>query len=234
MPAQVDLSVIDVGNAQLGRRITADYIADALRNAINSGQIADGAELNQVELAARFGVSRVPVREALRQLQAEGLIESRAHRLSQVRGTDPARLVEVFSLRALIEGWLVEQAVPHIDADTIAQARAINERLRSETDHPAWLELNTEFHQLILKPSGAQEAFELLVPLRQRAERYTRLWSRGNGVHRPVQTCAEHDEILRLMAAGDAAGARVAAEEHVRHTCEAVLQAGQQLATGTG
>ena len=234
MSAQVDLSVIDVGNAQLGRRITADYIADALRNAINSGQIADGAELNQVELAARFGVSRVPVREALRQLQAEGLIESRAHRLSLVRGTDPARLVEVFSLRALIEGWLVEQAVRHIDAATISAARAINERLRSETDHPAWLELNTEFHQLILKPSGAQTALEMLVPLRQRAERYTRRWSRGNGVHRPVQTCAEHDEILRLIEAGDAKGARVAAEEHVQHTCEAVLEAGEQMAKGIG
>lgn len=234
MSAQVDLSVIDVGTTQLGRRISADYIADALRNAINSGQIPDGAELNQVELAARFGVSRVPVREALRQLQAEGLIESRAHRLSLVRGTDPARLVEVFSLRALLEGWLVEQAVPNIDADIIAAARAVNERLRNETDHPSWLELNKEFHQLLLKPSGAVAAFEMLDPLRMRSERYTRLWSRGNGVHRPLQTYTEHDEILRLIEAGDAAGARAASEEHVRHTCDAVLEAGQALAQGTG
>jgi DNA-binding GntR family transcriptional regulator len=232
MSAPVDLSVIDVETAQRGRRITADYIADALRNAINSGQFPDGAELNQVELAARFGVSRVPVREALRQLQAEGLIDSQAHKLVQVRGTNPARLVEVFSLRGLIEGWLVEQAVPHIDAATIATARAINERLRAETDHPAWLELNTEFHRLLFKPSGAEAAFEMLEPLRLRSERYTRLWSRGNGVHRPVQTCAEHDEIIRLVEARDAAGARAASEEHVRHTCEAVLAAGEALAKG--
>lgn len=230
MSADVDLSVIDVAAAQQGRRITADYIADALRNAINSGQFPDGAELNQVELAARFGVSRVPVREALRLLQAEGLVDSQAHRLVQVRGTTPSRLLEVFSLRGLIEGWLVEQAVPRIDGATIATARAINERLRRETDHPAWLELNTEFHRLLFKAAGAETAMELLEPLRQRSERYARLWSQGNGVHRPGQTCAEHDEILRLIEAGDAAGARTASVEHVRHTCEAVLAAGEQLA----
>lgn len=227
MSASVDLSVIDVDTTLVGRRITADYIADALRRAINVGQLPDGAELNQVELATHFGVSRVPVREALRQLQAEGLIESRAHRLSLVRGTDPDRLVEVFSLRALIEGWLIERAVPHIDAETIETARKINKRLREESDHPSWLELNTEFHNVLFRSSGAEEGIELLGPLRQRSERYTRLWSRGNGVHRPRQTCAEHEKILNLIAAGDAAGARAASEEHVMHTCEAVLKAGR-------
>lgn len=234
MSERVDLSVIDVATAQLGRRITADYIADALREAINTGKIPDGANLNQVELAERFGVSRVPVREALRQLQAEGLIESHAHRLSKVRTTDPERLVEVFSLRALIEGWLIEQAVPHIGADILAKARDINQQLRSEESHSVWLDLNGEFHRLLFAAAGAEAGMELLEPLRQRSERYTRLWSRGNGVHRPVQTCAEHDDILRLVAAGDAAGARAASEEHVRNTCEAVLEAGKQLAEEAG
>ncbi|WP_395109692.1 GntR family transcriptional regulator [Actinomadura sp. SCN-SB] len=226
--------MIEVDTSLLGRRVTADYIAEALRNAINSGKLIDGAVLNQVELAAHFGVSRVPVREALRQLQAEGLIENRAHRLSQVRGTDPDRLVQVFSLRALIEGWLIEQAVPNIDPATIAQAREINERLRKESDHPAWLGLNAEFHELLMRPSGAVEGLELLAPLRMRSERYTRLWSKGNGVHRPVETCAEHDQILDLIEAGDAEGARAAAEEHVRHTCRAVLEAGRRMQQPAG
>ncbi|WP_326836347.1 GntR family transcriptional regulator [Amycolatopsis rhabdoformis] len=232
MTAELDLSELDVAAAQLGRRITADYIADALRNAINAGRIPDGAELNQVELAARFGVSRVPVREALRQLKAEGLVESEAHRLSQVRGIGPDRLVEVFTLRALLEGWLVERAVPRIGQATLAAAREINERLRGEADHPAWLELNTEFHRLLFQPSDAVTGFELLEPLRQRSERYTRLWSQGNGMHRPEETCAEHDDILRLVEAGDAAGAKTASEAHVMHTCEAVIAAGKLLGKG--
>lgn len=232
--SEFDLSVIDVAPTQLGRRITADYIADAMRAAINTGQIPDGATLNQVELAKRFGVSRVPVREALRQLQAEGLIDSQAHRLSRVRSTDPNRLVEVFSLRALIEGWLIEQALPNITPDLVARARTINEDLRKEDKHPAWLELNAEFHQLLFAVSGAETALELLKSLRERSERYTRLWSGGGGVHRPQATCAEHDDILRFIEAGDAAGARAASELHVRHTCEAVLAAGKLLAEGAG
>src|SRR5215471_10919871 len=97
------------------RRITADYLADALREAIHRGDLADGAVLNQAAIAAHFGVSRVPVREAMRELQAEGLIETRAHRLAVVRGLDVERLIEVYELRALLEGYLIERAVPHID-----------------------------------------------------------------------------------------------------------------------
>lgn len=231
MSDPVDLSRIDVDTTLMGRRITADYIADALRDAINVGYLADGAVLNQVELATHFGVSRVPVREALRQLQAEGLVESRAHRLTLVRGTNPDQLVEVFSLRALIEGWLVEKAVPNVGSETVAKAREVNTQLREESDHPAWLELNTEFHRMLFEAAGASTGIELLEPLRMRSERYTRMWSRGNSVHRPEQTCAEHDRILDLIEAGDAVGARAASEEHVLHTCEAVLNAGQEFRT---
>ena len=234
MPETHPLAAIAVQRTLTDRRITADYIADALRRAINEGQLADGAELNQVELATHFGVSRVPVREALRQLQAEGLIESHAHRLSFVRATDPARLAEVFSLRALIEGWLMERAVPHVQPETIAAAREVNERLRQETDHAAWLELNQEFHQLLFNAASSEEALALLEPLRLRSQRYSRLWSKGGAVHRPVDACSEHDRILELVEAGDAAGARTASEQHVMHSCDAVVAAGRMIQEGQG
>jgi DNA-binding GntR family transcriptional regulator len=221
-----DLSGIDLRRDLSSRRITADYVADAIREAINGGQLPDGAVLNQADIAAHFGVSRVPVREAMRELQAEGLIEGRAHRLAVVRGMSIERLVEVFSLRALIEGWLAELATAHITESLLDEARAINEQLRTESDHTRWLELNAELHELLYRPSGALATLELLAQLRSRAERYTRMWSRGTGVHRPVETCAEHDRIIELMAAGDAAGARAAVERHVRHTRDRVVEAG--------
>jgi DNA-binding GntR family transcriptional regulator len=227
MSPEVDLSVVEVDTRLSGRRVTADFIADALRGAINSGQVADGASLNQVELAAHFGVSRVPVREALRQLVAEGLVETRAHRLAVVRGTDVERLMEVFALRALVEGWLIGQAIGQIDAATLDAARAVNLQLRDEADHVKWLTLNAEFHALLYRPSGAQVAMEILEPLRSRSERYTRLWSRGGGVHRPTEAFAEHERILELVAQGDAAGARGAVEAHVLHTQERVVEAGR-------
>jgi DNA-binding GntR family transcriptional regulator len=227
MTADVDLSVIEVDTTLSGRRTTADYVADAMRQAINSGKLADGAVLNQAELAEHFGVSRVPVREAMRQLQAEGLIESRAHRVALVKSTNLERLLEVFALRALLEGWLIEQAVQRIDAETIAAARDINERLGTETDHSRYLALNAEFHHLLYEKARAEVGLEMLEPLRARSERYTRLWSQGPGLRRPEETATEHAEILRLIEAGDAPGARAAVEAHVLHTRQRVVEAGR-------
>lgn len=141
-----DLSTLKIETELRDRRITADYVADALRNAIQQGELADDAVLSQVAIAEHFGVSRVPVREAMRQLQAEGLIEMQAHRLAVVRGLDLKRLVEIYNLRALLEGYAIELAVPHIDAATLKQARALEREMREPTDHQRWLELNARFH----------------------------------------------------------------------------------------
>jgi DNA-binding GntR family transcriptional regulator len=165
----------------------------------------------------------------MRQLQAEGLIASRAHRLAVVRGLDLERLEEVYDLRALLEGFLIERAVPYIDEATLAEVRAIDKEMRTETDHGAWLELNARFHRRLYEPSGAETTLELIDQLRMRAERYVRLWSRGVGVHRPAEAGREHAQILKLVAAGDAAGARKALELHIQHTRDRLVARGSQL-----
>jgi DNA-binding GntR family transcriptional regulator len=225
-----DLTGISLEADLRDRRITADYVADALRNAIQQGGLADGAVLNQAAIAAHFGVSRVPVREAMRQLQAEGLIETRAHRLAVVRGLDLDRLIEVYDLRALIEGYLVEKAVPNVDAGVLAELRSLDKEMRTEGDHSRWLALNARFHVRLYAPSGDETALELVDQLRSRAERYVRLWSRGSGIHRPKEAGREHQAILKLVAAGDGAGARRAIEAHVHGTRDRVIAQGQQLA----
>jgi len=233
VPESPHLSSIDVTEMLSSRRITADYIADSLRDAINAGELEDGAGLNQVEIAAHFGVSRVPVREALRQLQAQGLVESRAHRISVVRGIDRQRLSDVFTLRAMIEGWLTQRATPYVDPATLGRAREINASLLAEEDHPSWLDLNREFHRLLFGCASSEQGLEILEPLRQRSERYTRLWSRGDGLHRPRQSCQEHTAILDAIECGDAESARALAEEHVLHTRDDVLAFGDQMRTTT-
>jgi DNA-binding GntR family transcriptional regulator len=227
---ETDLTGISLEADLRDRRITADYVADALRGAIQQGGLADGAVLNQAAIAAHFGVSRVPVREAMRQLQAEGLIETRAHRLAVVRGLDIDRLIEVYDLRALIEGYLVEKAVPNIDADVLAELKAIDKEMRTEADHSRWLALNARFHERLYAPSGDETALELVEQLRSRAERYVRLWSRGSGIHRPKEAGREHQAILKLVAAGDGPGARQAIEAHVHGTRDRVIAQGQELA----
>jgi DNA-binding GntR family transcriptional regulator len=171
----------------------------------------------------------VPVREAMRELQAEGLIETRAHRLAVVRALDLERLREIYDLRALLEGFLIERAAPNIDAGRLDDLRALEKKMRSERDHMRWLELNARFHQMLYQPSGAQTTLELSEQLRARAERYVRLWRRGAGVHRPGEAGREHAQILKLIAAGDAAGARRAIQQHIAHTRDRLVEHGQAV-----
>jgi len=220
-----DLTGIELDVDLRERRITADYVADALREAIHQGELADGAILNQAAIASHFGVSRVPVREAMRQLQAEGLIETRAHRLAVVRGLDVDRLVEVYDLRALLEGYMIELAVPHIDAERLRELRALEKEMRKEDDHARWLELNARFHRMLYEPSGRETTLELTDQLRARAERYVRLWSRGSGVHRPMEAASGHARILDLVARGDGPGARQEIERHIEKTRDRVVAA---------
>jgi DNA-binding GntR family transcriptional regulator len=206
------------------RRTTSDHIADALRAAINGGQLEDGAVLNQVELAEHFGVSRVPVREAMRRLEAEGLIDASAHRRAVVRGLSLERLTEAYELRALLEGHLAAAAVPHLDKARLDRLAAINRELRETTDHVRYLELNGQFHTTLYEAANRPLALEFVDTLRQRAERYVQMWSRGRGLDRGRQVTREHGLIVRLARAGDADGVRRAVTEHIEHTLTAVLE----------
>lgn len=205
------------------RRTGPDYIADALRAAINSGQLEDGAVLNQVELAEHFGVSRVPVREALRRLEAEGLIDASAHRRAVVSGLSPDRVAEVYELRALIEGHLGEKAVPNVDRRRLARLVALNRAMRDARDHQRWMELNREFHETLYEPAGRPAALELLESLRQRGERYVQMWTRGRGLARPAEAAREHAAIVRAVRRGDAEETRAAIVRHIDHTRDAVM-----------
>lgn len=223
---RADLSSVVLARNLTDRRTTADYVSDALREAINTGALGDSAVLNQADLAAHFGVSRVPVREALRQLQAEGLIELRAHQLAVVSSLDPDRLHEVYTLRAVLEAWLMETATPKITAEDFAEARRINEALRTERDHGLWLELNAEFHRVLYRPSGAKLTLDMLEQLRARGERYARMWSKGIAIHHPDEATREHDAILRLAESGNGSGAAEAVRSHVLHTRDRVVAFG--------
>lgn len=229
MSTRSDLSSLQVTRNLSDRRITADYLADAIRDGINSGSLADGAVLNQAELAVFFGVSRVPVREALRQLQAEGLIDLRAHQLAVVKGLELDRLKEVYTLRAQLEAWLTEEAVSKISDAQLAKAGAINEQMRTENDHVEWLALNAEFHRSIYTAAERPVTLEVLEQLRLRAERYARMWGRGMGVHRPHEAGEQHDRILDRISEGDAPGAAIAIREHVEHTRDRVVEHGARL-----
>lgn len=215
---------LPVSKALQDRRRTSDYILDALRQAIYDGSLPDGAVLNQVAVADHFGVSRVPVREAMRQLEAEGLINAEAHRRPVVRGLTLDRVLEIFDLRAMVEGYLIEKATPHIDKQYVDELANLIEGMDGKLDHRAWLSRNARFHQALYEPSQAITALQMAEQLRGRAERYLRMWSAGRGVHRNAEASREHERILEYVRTGDAFSARREVEQHIIHTRDEIIR----------
>lgn len=207
----------------LRRRTTSDDIVDALREAISQGRFKDGEELNQVSLARSFGVSRVPVREALRQLQAEGLVSSQAHMRTVVTGLSLDRVLEVLDLRAMLETYLLERAADRLSPAHLAALLGLCDDMDATDDHQEWLAHNKNFHELLYSCSDADLTRELSRQLAVRVERYLHM-RRDTGVQRTEEANAEHRRILSAIERGDVDQARAELQAHIAHTRDQVIQ----------
>jgi DNA-binding GntR family transcriptional regulator len=214
-------SQLDFDPALRSRRTASDYIAEALRDAILDGQFEDGEELNQVELANHFNVSRVPVREAIRQLQAEGLVSAEPHRRVSVIGFSRERIDEAFEVRAVLEDYLLKKAAPRLDEARLERLYSICEELDVTEDRRKWLDKNREFHRVLHEPSGAKMALALVEQMTLRVERYLQ---RAGGVDRAAEVGREHRTLLKALENNDIPAARSALELHISRTREAVMK----------
>lgn len=217
---QMSLPKLDRDPALAQRRTTPDYVADSLRAAIYSGAFGDGQELNQVELAEHFGVSRVPVREALRRLEAEGLVRLEAHRRAVVVGFNRERILEIFDLRGLIEGYLLERAAPNLDAERLDALRRMCDEMDRTRDHDAWLAKNRAFHEALYAPANATSAQQIVEQLTAQVERYLRRSDRSVERHR--EAGEEHRAIVEELAAGRVATARKVLQRHIKGSRDAI------------
>lgn len=200
------------------RRTTPDRVVDTLREGILSGALQDGEELNQVALAEYFNVSRVPIREALRQLKAEGLVRQQAHRRAVVSALSIEHILELFDLRTLLEAYLLGRAMPNITADDVATLKGLLEQLDATTDHRQWLELNRRYHHRMYTPAGASYTLELADNIAARTSRYLYIYSRGQGIDRVSAAADEHRQLLRAVGDGDTDAACELLREHVQRT----------------
>ncbi len=210
-----DLRII-ADRALENRRSTTDIVATVLRDAIVTGVLQAGEELNQVELARQFRISRVPVREAIRLLEAEGLVVSPPHRRTVVSALTPSLLGELFDVRMYIESAALGAAVPRLQPVDLAALEALVTRMDGEDDHRTWMRLNDQFHDILYRPSGKEFVCLLIRQLRQNVERY--FWASGHSVQRSREANAEHRRILEACQAGDVARAKEALKIHLTAT----------------
>jgi DNA-binding GntR family transcriptional regulator len=202
------------------RRTTTDYLAAALRTAIYDGQFADGEELNQVELANFFGVSRVPIREALRQLQAEGLVQNIAHHRTIVTGLTLAQIMELIEMRAVLEAYMLRKAAPKLDKASLERIRRICDETDTLKDYGSkWVLKNWEFHRALYATADSQAMVEAVERIHLNIERYAR---QSGTAQRQRQAAAEHRQILNAIARRDYEKASALLEQHIRHTGEVI------------
>jgi DNA-binding GntR family transcriptional regulator len=202
------------------RRSFSEHIAISLRDAIRSGALPDGYELNQIALAEHFGVSRVPVREAMRQLQAEGWIDAKRHQRAVVRGYSFERILETFELRTVIELFLVEKAIGTITEAEITRLEALCDEMAASHDHRHWLELNRVFHNALYASANSLTATELVEQLTSQVERYVR--ANGASIEREREAVVEHRAILAAVKKRDVAAAQRLVRQHIDHTLDRI------------
>jgi DNA-binding GntR family transcriptional regulator len=205
------------------RKTITDYLAAALRTAIYDGQFEDREALNQVELAEFFGVSRVPIREALRQLQAEGLVQNIAHHKTVVVGLTLEQIVEAIEMRAVLEAHLLRKTAPLLGKTELADLRRICRETDRIRDYGSdWVLKNWEFHRALYGRDGRADSpatVAMVERLQLNVERYAR---RAGNPQRLREAAREHWEIVRALERKDAATASALLERHIINTAHDV------------
>lgn len=190
-------------------------LRDRLRAEILSGRLAAGARLTTASLVERFGVSQMPVREALQALEGEGLIEIAPHRGAAVLPLDIGRVQNIYDLRGALEALLIRLAVPNLSNRAMAQAAAIHDRMKAEIDSgdtSHLFALNQEFHILLYSHANNAEAFNIY-------NRYASLLGTlreayGFSKTRIDRMMSEHQEIIDLLRAQDVPRLTALIERH--------------------
>jgi len=202
------------------RKTITDYLATALRTAIYDGQFEDAEELNQVELAEFFGVSRVPIREALRQLQAEGLVQNIAHHRTIVTGMTLSQIVEAVEMRAVLEGHLLRKAGKRFKKEDVDRLAKICDETDKIKDYGSrWVVKNWEFHRALYGPSESPSVVEVIERIQLNIERYAR---RSGNIERLRQAAAEHRQILNAITRNDFVKGSALLEDHILHTRDVI------------
>jgi len=210
------------------RRTVAAEAAEILRRRILAGELKSGQPIRQEQIAQELGVSRIPLREALKQLEAEGFVTIAPHKGAVVSTLSLAEVEELFELRLRLETWLLADAIPRMREADFARLDAIIDESRAADNRPIdgvthWGEINWRFHEALYQPAGRPLSVKFLKRIHDNLDRYLRLqiavtrdWDRA---HR------DHQALVELARAGDAAGAVAVLERHIRDTAKALAAA---------
>jgi len=202
----------------LTHRTISSAVGDELRRRILDGSFQSGFQLRQDALAEEFGVSRIPIREALVQLESEGLVKILPHKGAIVSELSIAEIDELFELRVLLEPRLLAASAPLLTAEDFAQLHAILDEYNAEIQamHVGrWGELNTRFHMLMYRHAEKPRSLALVGNLLLDCDRHARIQlSLDNNTDRAHR---EHTALVALCETGKVADACTLLASHIDH-----------------
>ncbi|PLN73808.1 GntR family transcriptional regulator [Klebsiella quasipneumoniae] len=201
-------------------RSTADILASELKILINKGALRDGDRLVERDLACQFSVSRIPMREAIQQLEREGLVEIYRNRGAVVKTLTAADVDEIYQLRALLEGEAIFHSLKNMDPETLARAELVHQLLSSASEPEQRGRYNREFHELLYRKCNSQRLLKMIGELREQIERYELFQNRLLSDTLKFQD--EHQQILMACQQNNPQEARA-------YTVKHILSAGETL-----
>jgi DNA-binding GntR family transcriptional regulator len=217
-------TVVGPKSNAIPRQSLAAAVAERLRERILSGELPEGEQLRQEAIASEFEISRIPVREALSHLAGEGFVKIVGHRGAVVAALSPDEIMQLFETRAVLESYMLRQAIPNITDEDLRRAEDILIRYEQSLEHDSevksWGRWNWSFHSALYAPANRTVMMAFLKTLNLQCDRYTRLHLVvTRDLHRAGKA---HREILDVCRTRDADAAANILWRHI-------LDAGEYL-----
>ncbi|HDS0930682.1 GntR family transcriptional regulator [Pseudomonas sp. ER28] len=198
-----------------------DYVVESLREGILSGAIAEGTALRQEELASKFGLSRMPVRDAIRQLEAEGLVTYEVHKGASVAIMTIEDIVEIYDMRIMAECTALDFGFDNIVENDLAQMYELVSTMEHATDPHHLSELNEKFHYFLYAKAKRPRLLALIKSLHDSVDRHLRFLLTNLDYHKKSQQ--DHKSILSACAEGDREAAKHFLAEHLAEGRDAIV-----------
>ena len=223
MPAREPERQAPIEAAENVVELRSQLVVRRLRDAIVGGRYAPGDRLRQEEIATAMGISRVPVREALRQLETEGLVTLAPHAGARVAELDPRDLDEIYAIRIALEPMLIAASAPRLVGGQIEHLRELVAEIEESVETPErWLDLDRRLHVASFAAAPMPQARDMAEGFWNRTQHYRRAHVLGMSREDLEVVHLEHRLILDALERGNGEDAGAALRTHLRRTREAL------------
>lgn len=203
------------------REMLHNRVCSVLRRAILKGDFKPGERLVQTDLAESIGVSRMPIREALRQLEIEGLVTLEPHKGAVVRTLEKEDIMEIYELRSVLEPLALKKSMANFSNGDLNALQMYDESMKKSADEEEYVELNAAFHQLLSSRCKSPRLLGFIDTIGRGFSQDTPQIIRGQ----IQKSNKEHETILKAILNGDEEKAADSLASHIRRTGDELIDA---------